>query len=94
MGKSQVALEYAHRMLGVGRYQVTGWVRADSAVTAAEDLAALAPMLGLGADGPAGEVAAAVVAVLGHGGTGWSCSTMPRGRVTWRGCCPAGAGTC
>ena len=65
MGKSQVALEYVHRMRGTGRYQVTAWVRADSAVTAAEDLAALAPLLGLGADGPAGEVAASVVAVLG-----------------------------
>jgi Tfp pilus assembly protein PilF len=65
MGKSQVALEYAHRMRGMSRYQVTGWVRADSAVTAAEDLAALAPLLGLSADGPAGEVAASVVAALG-----------------------------
>jgi Tfp pilus assembly protein PilF len=65
MGKSQVALEYAYRMRGTDRYQVTAWVRADSAVTAAEDLAALAPLLGLGADGPAGEVAASVVAALG-----------------------------
>jgi Tfp pilus assembly protein PilF len=64
-GKSQVALEYAHRMRATGRYQVTAWVRADSAVTAAEDLAALAPLLGLGADGPAGEVAASVVTALG-----------------------------
>jgi tetratricopeptide (TPR) repeat protein len=56
MGKSQVALEYAHRMRGTGRYQVTGWVRADSAVTAAEDLAALASLLRLGADGPAGRL--------------------------------------
>ena len=65
MGKSQAALEYAYRMRGTGRYQVTGWVRADSAVTAAEDLAALAPLLGLRADGPAGEVAASVVTALG-----------------------------
>jgi Tfp pilus assembly protein PilF len=65
MGKSQVALEYAHRMRGAGRYRVAGWVRADSAVTAAEDLAAIAPLLGLTADGPAGEVAASVVAALG-----------------------------
>jgi Tfp pilus assembly protein PilF len=65
MGKSQVALEYAHRMRGAGRYRVAGWVRADSVVTAAEDLAALAPLLGLAADGPAGEVAASVVAALG-----------------------------
>jgi tetratricopeptide (TPR) repeat protein len=65
MGKSQVALEYVHRMRGTDRYQVMGWVRADSAVTAADDLAALAPLLGLGADGPAGEVAASVAAALG-----------------------------
>ena len=64
MGKSQVALEYAHRMRAAGRYRVAGWVRADSAVTAAEDLAAMAPLLGLPADGPAGEVAASVVAAL------------------------------
>ena len=65
MGKSQVALEYAHRMRASGWYRVAGWVRADSAVTAAEDLATMAPLLGLPADGPAGEVAAAVVAALG-----------------------------
>ena len=64
MGKSQVALEYSHRMRGSGRYRVAGWVRADSAVTAAEDLAAMAPLLGLPADGPAGEVAASVLAAL------------------------------
>ena len=64
MGKSQVALEYAHRMHAAGQYRVAGWVRADSAVTAAKDLAAMAPLLGLPADGPAGEVAASVVAAL------------------------------
>ena len=64
MGKSQVALEYAHRMRASGRYRVAGWVRADSAVTVAGDLAAMAPQLGLRADGPAGEVAASVVAAL------------------------------
>ena len=64
MGKSQVALEYAHRMRDSGRCQLAGWVRADSVVTAAEDLAALAPLLGVAADGPAGEVAASVVAAL------------------------------
>jgi hypothetical protein len=64
MGKSQVALEYAHRMRASGRYRAAGWVRADSAVTVAGDLAAMAPLLGLPADGPAGEVAASVVAAL------------------------------
>ena len=64
MGKSQVALEYAHRMRAAGRYRVVRWVRADSAVTASEDLAAMAPLLGIAADGPAGDVAASVVAAL------------------------------
>src|SRR6266566_1324601 len=64
MGKSQVALEYAHRMRDSGRYRVAGWVRADSAVMVAEDLAAMAPLVGLAADGPAGEVATSVVTAL------------------------------
>jgi hypothetical protein len=65
VGKSQLALEYAYRMCEAGRYELVGWVRADSAVTVAEDLAAMAPPLGIDADRPAGELAAAVVAALG-----------------------------
>jgi hypothetical protein len=65
VGKSQVALEYAYRMCKAGRYELAGWVRADSPVTVAEDLAAMAPLLGIGADGPTGELAAAVVVALG-----------------------------
>jgi len=65
VGKSQVALEYAHRMCDAGRYELAGWVRADSPVTVAEDLAAMAPLLGIDADRPIGELAAAVVAALG-----------------------------
>jgi hypothetical protein len=65
VGKSQLALEYAYRMCESGRYEVAGWVRADSAVTVAEDLAAMAPRLGIDADVPVGELAAAVVAALG-----------------------------
>ena len=64
MGKSQVALEYAHRMRSSARYQVAGWLRADSAMTVAKDMAAMAPLLGLPADGPTGKVAASVVAAL------------------------------
>jgi tetratricopeptide (TPR) repeat protein len=48
-----------------GKYSLAGWVRADSPVRVAEDLAALAPSLDLAAKGPPGEVAAAVVAALG-----------------------------
>jgi hypothetical protein len=65
VGKSQVALEYAYRMCESERYDLAGWVRADSAVTVAEDLAAMAPLLGVDADGPTGELAAVVVAALG-----------------------------
>ena len=65
VGKSQLALEYAHRKRQSGRYQLVGWVRADSLVTVAEDLAVLAPILGLPEDGTVGEVAAQVVGALG-----------------------------
>lgn len=47
IGKSRLALEYAHLEHQSGRYQLAGWVRADSEVTIAEDLAALAPLLEL-----------------------------------------------
>lgn len=65
MGKSQLALEYAHQIRQSGRYQLAGWVRSDSTVTIAEDLAKLAPILGLSVEGTVGEVAAAVVSALG-----------------------------
>jgi Tfp pilus assembly protein PilF len=65
VGKSQVALEYAYRMCESGQYEMAAWVRADSAVTMAEDLAAMVPLLGIDADGPTGELAAAVVTALG-----------------------------
>jgi tetratricopeptide (TPR) repeat protein len=65
VGKSQLALEYAHRERESARYRFAGWVRADSAVTIAEDLAALGPLLGLTGQGTMGERAAQVVAVLG-----------------------------
>jgi Tfp pilus assembly protein PilF len=68
VGKSQLALEYAHRERTSGRYWVAGWVRADSPVTVAEDLAVLGPLLGLPPDGTMGERAADVVAVLGARG--------------------------
>jgi Tfp pilus assembly protein PilF len=66
VGKSQVALEYAYRMCEIGRYQLAGWVRADSQVAVAGDLAAMAPLLGIESDKPPGELAAMVVAVLGE----------------------------
>ncbi|MGH3405089.1 MAG: FxSxx-COOH system tetratricopeptide repeat protein [Streptosporangiaceae bacterium] len=65
VGKSQLALEYAHRMRQSGRYQLAGWVRADSPVTVAEDLAALAPLLGLPVDAAIGDTAAKVIGAMG-----------------------------
>jgi hypothetical protein len=65
VGKSQLALEYAHRERQSGRYRVAGWVRADSPVTTSEDLAALGPLLNLPPGGTMGERAADVVRVLG-----------------------------
>ncbi len=64
VGKSQLALEYAHRMRQSGRYQLAAWVRADSAVSAAEDLAALAPRLGTPTKGTVSDVASHVVGAL------------------------------
>jgi Tfp pilus assembly protein PilF len=64
VGKSQLALEYAYQERESGRYQVAGWVRADSPVTVAEDLAALGPLLRLPAEGTMGERAEQVVSAL------------------------------
>ncbi|MEV4412934.1 FxSxx-COOH system tetratricopeptide repeat protein [Catellatospora sp. NPDC049609] len=47
IGKTQLALEVAHRGWAAGRYEVAWWVRAESPLTVAEDLAALAPGLGV-----------------------------------------------
>lgn len=64
VGKSQLVLEYAHQERISGRYQVAGWVRADSPVTITEDLAALSPLLDLPSEGTLAEQAAAVVTAL------------------------------
>jgi Tfp pilus assembly protein PilF len=64
VGKSQLALEYAHRMRQAGRYRLAGWVRADSRVTIAEDMAALAPLLWLPEKETVGETVAQVVRAL------------------------------
>lgn len=63
-GKSLFTLEYAHQMRASGRYQLVGWVRADTPAAIVKGLAALAPLLGLPADGEAGEIATRVVTVL------------------------------
>jgi hypothetical protein len=51
-------------MLESGQYHLAGWIRADSSVTIAEDLAALASQLGLPVEGEAGVIAAQVVTAL------------------------------
>lgn len=62
VGKSQLALEYAHRHRG--DYAVVWWLRGESRLTVATDLTALAPVLGLQADGDEERLAAAVKAAL------------------------------
>jgi hypothetical protein len=64
VGKSQLALEYAHRLRQTGLYKLVWWVRADSPVTAGEDLANLAPVLGIVSHGKTGDVANAAVEAL------------------------------
>lgn len=64
VGKSALALEYAYRAGASGRYEIIGWVRARSPVTVAEDLAALAPRLGVPSEGSTGVAAAEVMAAL------------------------------
>jgi tetratricopeptide (TPR) repeat protein len=64
MGKSLLAREYAHQMLASGRYPLVWWVQADSPAAIAKGLAALAPLLGLPANGETGEIATRVVATL------------------------------
>ncbi|NUT53155.1 MAG: hypothetical protein HOV94_38600 [Saccharothrix sp.] len=49
MGKSAIALELAHRGHESGRYAIAWWVRAETPSTLVEDIADLAPTLGLSA---------------------------------------------
>ncbi|MBF9134751.1 hypothetical protein I0C86_38350 [Plantactinospora sp. S1510] len=46
LGKSAIALEFAHRGLLDGRFRISWWIRAESAVTLVEDLIDLAAGLG------------------------------------------------
>jgi TIR domain/Tetratricopeptide repeat/NB-ARC domain len=48
LGKSQLALEYAHRH--AGNYDIVWWLRAETELTLIEDYAALAEPLGIAAD--------------------------------------------
>lgn len=61
IGKTQLALEFAHQAVAEGRYELVWWIRAESSLTVKEDLAALAPVV----DVPAvADQEATVMAVL------------------------------
>ena len=64
LGKTQVALEWAHRGLEGGRYRIAWWVRAETSVTLAEDLAGLAPGLGMAVVADQAQVVAGVRSAL------------------------------
>ena len=64
VGKSQLVLEYAHRMRESGRYRLVGWVPANSRAALVKGLAALAPQLGLPVEGKVAEVAEVAAQVV------------------------------
>jgi tetratricopeptide (TPR) repeat protein len=64
IGKTQLALEFAHRGFAKGQYRIAWWVRAEFALSMAEDLAALAPGLGVPVIADQEENIAAVRAAL------------------------------
>ncbi|WP_460504235.1 FxSxx-COOH system tetratricopeptide repeat protein, partial [Catellatospora paridis] len=68
IGKTQIALEVAHRGWAMGRYEVAWWVRAESALTIAEDLAALGPGLDVPVVADQEQVVAGVRAELAERG--------------------------
>jgi hypothetical protein len=64
IGKTQLALEFAHVGFTEGRYTIVWWVRAESMLTLAEDLAALAPVVGVPLTADQAEIHAGVRAAL------------------------------
>ncbi len=71
VGKSQIALEYAHRMREESHYELIWWIRADSDITAREDLAHLAGLLDVSAGGKTGDISYTVVSSLSSGQIGF-----------------------
>ncbi|GAA3384954.1 tetratricopeptide repeat protein [Cryptosporangium minutisporangium] len=65
VGKTQIALEYAHRGVASAKYGFVGWIRSESQLTLVEDLAGLAPALGVPVTADLDETVAAVRAALG-----------------------------
>jgi tetratricopeptide (TPR) repeat protein len=64
VGKTQVALEYFYEARLAGKHKLTAWIRADSQQKITEDLAALAPALGIETDEPPGLLAKHVMEAL------------------------------
>ncbi|HZM75786.1 MAG TPA: FxSxx-COOH system tetratricopeptide repeat protein [Candidatus Limnocylindrales bacterium] len=64
IGKTQLALEYAHQQRRAGLYELTWWVHAETALTLTADLARLSPVLGVEADADQERTIAAVLAGL------------------------------
>jgi tetratricopeptide (TPR) repeat protein len=68
VGKTQLALEYAHRH--AGDYELVWWLTADSALSIVGGLAELAPRVGVAVEPDLEATAAAVIDVLGRR-AGW-----------------------
>ncbi len=64
IGKSTLALHYAHERLADGTYRIVWWIHAEDQITLLEDLSSLAPKLGLATEKDQNDTAAAVVTVL------------------------------
>ncbi|GIH06661.1 hypothetical protein Rhe02_47280 [Rhizocola hellebori] len=64
IGKSQLALEFAHQALARSTYRVAWWIRAESALTLTEDLTSLGPGLGVPVVADQEQMTTAVYAVL------------------------------
>jgi hypothetical protein len=90
VGKTELALEYAHRF--ASDYDVAWWVPAEQPASATAALAALAGRLGWKRS-PTSRRWSPACSTCCEGGIGgcWSM-TMPSDLTGWRGCCPRVAG--
>lgn len=93
VGKTQLAVEYAHRF--AGGYDLVWWVNAEAAPLIGEQLAALAAELGCAEPGRGWRRRGARCWPSCGSGTGgcWS-SITPAGRRMWPMRCRAGPGMC
>jgi len=91
VGKTQLAVEYAWRHSA--DYELVWWINVEQETLVGEQLAALAPHLGLPVTGNA---ATDTAAVPWHAGTTgcWSSTTRPRPARCAAGCRPAPPATC